>query len=121
VRNDARDAERAREPWGAQSARGRLLPRELGAPASVVQLDWPGGPGRRYIGVEKLAGRDEWCCRINSSLRFKSEKEAAWGHDVITLGQNPQAGDEELNFAESSGVVRNVLKVVQICWNQAPT
>jgi hypothetical protein len=86
-----------------------------------VQLDWPGGPGRRYIGVEKLAGRDEWCCRINSSLRFKSEKEAAWGHDVITLGQNPQAGDEELNFAESSGVVRNVLKVVQICWNQAPT
>ena len=49
----------------------------------------------------------------HSHCRFEREEDAAWGHDVICLGSNPLATAGELNFAASSGVVKQVLKVLK--------
>lgn len=65
-----------------------------------------------YVGVEKVPGESkEYSCHLNTTLRFASAEEAAWGHDVLCIRYGHNAA--QLNFAEYSHVIGNVLNVVK--------
>jgi len=69
------------------------------------------GVGHEYIGVEKAPGDgNEYSCRLNTALRFRSAEEAAWGHDVLCIRHGRA---ETLNFAGYRYVISKVLNAVQ--------